>query len=313
MTPQQLFNAIFNASLVVMILTVVAGLGLSLTLHQILGPLHRVRVLVATVIANSLLAPFIAIGFCHLFPLSSEARVGVELAAMGAAGPVGMKAAQLTKRADMAMAVSFTVALQLVNIVALPLFAKKITTGATVDPWTLVKDLLLLVLAPLVIGQILRARYPDHAEGWQAGLEKTSNIALLLVIAVGLAANWSLLVSALGSWVLAASAVIVVAIMVVGYVAGRVGDRRSAITISVMSGMRFTPAGLIVIATVLNNEGAYLIPALIFSLFATVIPLGAGIEIGRAGGKHPDITAETGASSPAATTGSAPAAAGGSA
>jgi BASS family bile acid:Na+ symporter len=282
MTAQDLFNAIFNASLAVMILSLVAGLGLSLTLHQILEPLRKVRVLVATVIANSVLAPLIAIGFCHLFPLSTQARVGVELAAMAAAGPVGMKAAEFTKRADMAMALSFTIVLQVVNIAASPLWAERIVSGATVSGWSIVEDLLLLVLAPLVVGQVLRARHPEHAAGWQGGLERISNMALLVAIAVGLAVNWSLLVDALGSWIIVASAVIVVACMAVSWVAGRVGDSQSAMTISMLSGMRFTPIGLIVIATALDNDGAYLIPALIFSLVCTVIPIVAGIEIGRA-------------------------------
>ena len=282
MTAQQLFNAIFDASIAVMILALVTGLGLSLTLQQILAPLRRVWVLVATVVANSLLAPLIGIGVCHALPLSTEARVGVELAVMAAAGPVGMKAAELSKRADMAMALSFTIALQVVNIVAAPLWAKQIVTGATVDPWTIVKDLLLLVLLPLVVGQVLRARHGEHAESWQGGLEKVSNIALLIAIVVGLAVNWKLFTSAIGSWVIVASALIVIVCMVVGWLAGRVGDSRSAITISMVAGMRFTPVGLIVIATVLHNDGAYLIPALIFSLVCTVIPIVAGLEIGRA-------------------------------
>ena len=285
MSAQHLFNAIFNASLAVMIIALVTGLGLSLTLRQILAPLRRVWVLVATVIANSVLAPLVGIGVCHALPLSTESRVGVELAVMAAAGPVGMKAAQLTKRADMAMALSFTIVLQVLNIAAAPLWAKQIVTGATVDPWTIVKDLLLLVLAPLVIGQVLRARHPDHAEGWQGGLEKISNVALLVAIVVGLAVNWKLFTSAIGSWVIVASVVICVVCMALGWLAGRVGDAQSAMTISMISGMRFTPVGLIVIATVLHNDGAYLIPALIFSLVCTVIPLVVGIEIGRAAAK----------------------------
>jgi BASS family bile acid:Na+ symporter len=281
MSAQHLFNAIFNASIAVMILALVTGLGLSLTLQQILAPLRRVWVLLATVIANSVLAPLVGIAVCHALPLSTESRVGVELAVMAAAGPVGMKAAELSKRADMAMALSFTIALQVVNIVAAPLWAKQIVTGATVDPWSIVKDLLLLVLAPLVIGQILRARHGDHAEEWKTSLEKVSNIALLIAIVVGLAVNWKLFTSAIGSWVIAASIVITIVCMAMGWLAGRVGGSQSAITISCVAGMRFTPVGLIVIATVLHNDGAYLIPALIFSLVCTVIPIVLGLEIGR--------------------------------
>ena len=286
MNAQHLFNAIFDAAVAVMILSLVTGLGLSLTLQQILAPLRRGWVLAATIAANSVLAPLAGIGVCHALPLSSESRVGVELAVMAAAGPVGMKAAELSKRADMAMALSFTIALQVVNIVAAPLWAKQIVTGATVDPWTIVKDLLLLVLAPLVVGQVLRARHGDQAKSWQADLEKVSNMALLVAIAVGLAVNWTLLTTSIGSWVIAASVVIVIVCMVLGWLAGRVGDSQAAISISMVAGMRFTPVGLIVIATVLHNQGAYLIPALIFSLVCTVIPIVVGLELGRAAERH---------------------------
>src|SRR5262245_6358717 len=247
MSAQDLFNAIFNASLVVMILTLVTGLGLSLSPQQIVAPLRRIPVLVTAVIANSVIAPLVAIGVCQAFPLTSEAQVGVALAAMAAGGPVGMKAAELTKRADLAMALSFTIVLQVINIVAAPLWAQQIVSGATVDPWTIVTDLLLLVLAPLVVGQLLRARHGDHAAGWQAGLEKVSNAALLVAIVVGLAVNWDLFTAAIGTWVIAASVVIAIGCVVVGWLGGRVGGSQSALTISMVSGMRFTPIGLIII------------------------------------------------------------------
>ena len=304
MTAQDLFNAIFNASLVVMLLTLVAGLGISLTIRQLVEPLNRVGVLASTVIVNSLLAPLIAIGICDLFPLSSEARTGIELATIAAAGPVGLKAAQLAKRADLAMAVSFLIVLQLVNIVAAPLWAKQIISGATVDLWTILKDLLLLVLAPLAIGLFLRARYPEHAGGWKTGLDKTSNIALVAVVAFGLAANWSVLVDSLGSWILVASAIIVLVYIAAGWVAGRIRDSRSAVTIACVSSFRFTPIGLVVIAAVLNNQGAYLIPALLFSLVDTIIPLAAGIEFGRAAAKHPaEVAPAAAAATPSGTAG----------
>ena len=282
MTAQDLFNALFNASLAVMILTLVAGLGISMTLRQLAEPLGRVGVLSSTVIVNSVLAPLIAIGICHALPLTTEARTGIELATIAAAGPVGLKAAQLAKRADLAMGLSFLIVLQVVNIVAAPLWAKQIISGASVDLWTIVKDLLMLVLAPLAIGLFLRARYAEHADGWKEGLEKTSNIALVAAIVIGLAANWSVLVHSLGSWIIVASAIIVLVYVAVGWLAGRVRDSQSAVTIACISSFRFTPIGLVVIAAVLHNEGAYLIPALIFSLVDTIIPLAAGIEFGRA-------------------------------
>src|SRR5262245_6172216 len=107
MTAQQLFNGIFNASLVIMIITLVASLGMSLTVSQVLAPMRRVRLLIGTILVNTVLAPLVAIGVCHLFPLTDEARTGVAIVCIAAAGPAGMKAAELAKRNDMAMALSF--------------------------------------------------------------------------------------------------------------------------------------------------------------------------------------------------------------
>ena len=236
MSVQHLFNAIFNASLVVMLLTLVASLGMTFSVKQILEPLRRVWLLLGAVVVNLGLAPLVAIGVCHLFPLTSQARVGVAVVAVGAAGPVGLKSCELAKRTDLAMAVSFTIVLQLLNIVAVPLWAKAIVTGAKVNPWSILTDLLILVLAPLVVGLILRSRYPEHRDGWKAGLDKTSNIALYALIAFGLAANWKAVVTSLGSWVILASVVIIIVYIVLGWaVAFR--NQQAAITISMITAM----------------------------------------------------------------------------
>ena len=45
--------------------------------------------------------------------------------------------------------------------------------------------------------------------------------------------------------------------------------------------MRFTPIGLLVISTVLHNQGAYLTPALVAGFIDTVVPFLIAAEIGR--------------------------------
>ncbi len=112
MTAADLFNAIFNAALVAMLLTLIASLGMTFSLGQILEPVRRVRLLVGNLVVNSVLGPLVAIGICYLLPLTDQARVGVAVVTIFAAGPAGLKACELTKRADMAMAVSFTIVLQ---------------------------------------------------------------------------------------------------------------------------------------------------------------------------------------------------------
>ena len=286
MTAKDLFNAIFDASLALMLITLVASLGLGMTVRQIVEPMKRVVVLVVAVLVNIVIAPLIAIGVCDLFSLSTEARIGVVLTAVAAGGPTGIKCAQLAKRSDMAMALSFTVVLILLNIVAAPLWAGEVVSGATVDRGQIVINLLLLILLPLVVGLVLRSRYAEHATGWKDALEKISNIALLVAIVVGIAVNWSLLTSQLGTRVLIASVIITLLFIAAGWVGGLVGGRQSALTNGMVASTRFQVVGLIVIATSLHNNGAYLSPALIFCLLNTVVPVIVGLELGRLASHH---------------------------
>ena len=280
MTVDQLFTALFNAGLFIMIVTLVMSLGMGFTVAQVVAPLRRVWVFVAAVAINVVVVPLVAWGLARLFPITSDQVVGLVLVCVASAGPAGLKAAQLTKRADMALAVSLVIVLQLINIVAAPLWAQAVVTGATVSTTMIIKDLLLLVLVPLVLGLIGHVRYAEHAEAWKAGLEKTSNIALYIAIAAGLAVNWNDIVSLLGSWVLVAASVMILVFMGLGFLVGW-RDRSVALSSSMVTGMRFQPIGLIIITTQLGGNSAYLAPALVFALIDTFLMFGIGIEVGR--------------------------------
>ena len=281
MTSEELFNALFNGGLVVFLLTLVSSLGMSLGLSELLAPLRRVWILLGAIVVNIVLGPLVAIGVCQLFPVSDATRDGIAIVTIAAGAPAALKACQLAKRADMAMALSFLVVLLLIDMVAAPLWAEAIISGATVKPASIFVDLLFLVLVPLVVGMVLRSRHPEHAPGWKAGLEKTSNIALYIALAAGIAVNWENVISSVGTWVVVASAVIILVYVVLGWAVGLLRDQQTAITVAMLSSMRFTPIGLIVIGTVLDNQGAYLTPALIFALVDTIIPFALGAEIGR--------------------------------
>ena len=116
-----------------MLISLVASLGMTFSVHQILAPVRRVWLLLATIAVNAALAPLIAIGICHVLPLSKEAAIGVELVTIASIGPAALKACQLAKGANMPMAVSYTIVLGVLNIVLAPLWAKAMVSGATVS------------------------------------------------------------------------------------------------------------------------------------------------------------------------------------
>jgi BASS family bile acid:Na+ symporter len=288
-TADQLLTALFNAGIAISVGATVLSLGMTFTVGQLVAPLHRVVLVIGLVVLNAGVIPAAAWGIAEITPMSSKYVPGLVLATLGAGSAASLKAAQLAKRADLPLAVSVVVVLQLVNIVAVPLWAGQVVTGASISAWDIVKSLLLLVLLPLVAGLVIRARYADHAKDWQPGLVKVANIALVIALATGISANWSTIKSMFGSWVIVTVLVIIIVAGVLGVLLGLLLGGRSAeigTTSGLVSVIRFGSLGLIIIGSQLHGNPTYLGPAITFTLIDFVLPVAVAVEIGhRVGAK----------------------------
>lgn len=289
MTADELLNALFNAGVAVSIIATVLSLGMSFTVSEVLAPLKRWLLVVLMVVVNCVVIPAMAGGIAALFGLSQDAVTGLTLAAIGAAGASGLKAAQLSKRADLAFAVSIVVVLQLANLVAVPVWAGQVVSGATISAGTILKDLLALVLIPLVIGLLVRARYAENAAAWQPQLVRVANLALVLALTAGIAVNWSAIWSLVGSRALVASILIAVIGMAMGaLVAWR--DAPTRVGAGLVSGLRFGSLGLVIIGTQLGGNAAMLGPAIVFALLDMIVCTFVAVEIGR---RSPEASSST--------------------
>jgi len=291
-TAQQLLNALFNAGIAISVGATVLSLGMTFTVGQLVAPLHRVVLVIVMVVLNAVVIPAAAWGIAELSPMGSKYVPGLVLATLGAGSAASLKAAQLAKRADLPLAVSVVVVLQLVNIIAVPLWAGQVVTGASISAWDIVKSLLLLVLLPLLAGLVIRARYADHAKDWQAELVKVANLALVVALATGISANWSTIVSMFGSWVIVTAIIIIILAGVLGLLPGLLLGGKSAeirTTTGMVSVFRFASLGLIIIGAQLHGNPTYLGPALTFALVDFILPLALAVEIGhRAGTPEPE-------------------------
>jgi predicted Na+-dependent transporter len=289
----QLLTHLFNAGVGVSIISTVLALGMSYSVAEVVAPLRRVWLVVAMIVVNSVLVPAAAWGIGKALPIDESAVTGLTLAAIGAASAAGLKATQLARRGDLALAVSLVVVLQLANLVAVPLWAGQVVSGASISASSILGNLLLLVLIPLVLGLVARARYAAHAATWQVELAKVSNLALAIALIAGIAVNWQAIVSLIGSWVLLASALTAVVSVVLGALVGR-ADTETRTTTGLVSGLRFGSLGLIIIGTQLHGNADYLGPAIVFSLVDLILVLFLSVEIGRrAESRTPDGSSPT--------------------
>jgi predicted Na+-dependent transporter len=126
---QGLFTALFNAAIAVAIIATVCSLGMAFTVAEVVAPLRRWAFVTVMVGVNCALIPAVAWSVFKAFGLNDAYVAGATLAAIGAAGSSGLKAAQFAKRADLALAVSLVVVLQLANLVAVPLWAGAVVSA----------------------------------------------------------------------------------------------------------------------------------------------------------------------------------------
>ena len=126
----------------------------------------------------------------------------------------------------------------------------------------------------------VRWRYADHAKEWQPELVKTANLALGLALIAGIAVNWSTIMSLFGSRVLLASLIVVLVSLAAGYVAGS-RDAPTRASTGLVSGVRFTALGLIIIGTRLHGNPGYLGPAIVFALVDMIVAIFVALEMGR--------------------------------
>jgi predicted Na+-dependent transporter len=283
-TADQLLTALFNAGIAISVGATVLSLGMTFTVGQLVAPLHRVVLVLAMVLLNAVVIPAAAWGIAEISPMGDQYVPGLVLATLGAGSAASLKAAQLAKRADLPLAVSVVVVLQLVNIIAVPIWAGQVVTGASISAWDIVKCLLALVLAPLVVGLVIRARYAEHAAAWRDELVKVANLALAVALATGIAANWNTIKSMFGSWVIVTAIIIVIIAGALGVLLGLlVGDRSADIrtTTGLVSIFRFGSLGLIIIGSQLHGDPTYLGPAITFALVDFILPLALAVEIGH--------------------------------
>lgn len=246
------------------------------------------------VIVNAVVIPGAAWGIAEVSPMDDKYVAGLVLATLGAGSAASLKAAQIAGRADLPLAVSVVVVLQLVNIVAVPLWAGQVITGTSLSAWDIVKSLLALVILPLAVGLFLRTRYTEHANDWQASLVRIANTALVIALATGIAGNWSTIRTMFGSWVIVIALVIIVVAGALGALSGLLGGKRDTdvmTTTGLVSIFRFGSLGLVIIGSQLGGAAVYIGPAITFALVDFILPLALAVEIGhRADGDDDEAT-----------------------
>src|SRR5213075_80232 len=173
------------------------GIGLGLSVGEILAPLRNARLVILALVANFIVLPVGAIGLGRVVGLDEPFAIGLLLLASAAGAPFVPKLAQLA-RGNVAFGVGVMVLLMVVTVGYLPLALPVLLPGVTVDPWKIGRSLFLLMLLPLAVGLAGRAAVPALAGRVKPVLDRISSLSLTVLMVAITGANLRNVLSVFG-------------------------------------------------------------------------------------------------------------------
>lgn len=266
MTSRELFEALAQLSGVTFVVASMLAMGMGLTMPMILAPLRRWGIVSLALLVNFVVVPLAALGIAEVLALDPALRDGLLILAVAAGAPFLPKLAQ-GAGGDVAFAVGLMVVLMVATVIVLPIALPWLLEGVSIGAWSIARSLIVLMLVPLGLALAVRAHWPETAAAFEPVLAKTSTVAVIVLLVVGVGLNVDNVSNLVGTRGLIAVALLVVVSVAVGLlVAGR--DPGTRVVLALGTGQRNLSAALVVATQ--NFAGT---ETLTFVLVASVVVL----------------------------------------
>ncbi|HVL15973.1 MAG TPA: bile acid:sodium symporter [Gemmata sp.] len=262
-----------QVAVLVFVVTCTAAAGLGLAAREFAAPLRRTRLVLLALAANFVVAPAIAFGLTEVFALDRPYEIGLLLLAGAAGAPFLPKLAEAAK-GDLAFSVGLMLLLMAASVAFLPLALPVLIPGLAAEPWPLLRPLLLTMLLPLAAGMAVR-----HASGrWAArlrpGFAATSNVSMVVVVALLIGLNFRAMLGTFGSGAVAVAVVFVALSLAVGYALGG-PDAGTRSVLGLGTGQRNVAAALLLATQNYPDEPGVVVMLIVSTLAGLVVLLPA--------------------------------------
>lgn len=212
-------TVIVQVSMLVFVVSSMLAMGFSLTVAAIIAPLKNLKLVVFALGVNFVAVPFVAWGLQQVINLDTDIYTGLIILATAAGAPFLPKLAVAAKGST-AFSVGLMVLLMVTTVVYMPIVLPLLLSGVTVNPWEIARSLLVLMLLPLGIGLIAKARWTTVADGLQPHMAQASSISLLFLLAGGVILEWDEIIGLIGTGGIVTLVIFYVISMAMGYFAG---------------------------------------------------------------------------------------------
>jgi BASS family bile acid:Na+ symporter len=276
----RLLDLLSDGALLLTLWSTGIGIGMSLGPRDVLAPLRRTGLVTRVVVLDVAVVPLLVWALVELLSIREDYAIGLLLVGFASAGPLGIKAAQIAG-ADVACAVSLVAVLEAANALVIPLWVGLLMpSGVEVPLGELVATLAVLVLLPLAVGMLVRARSPGSARRWAPRAIIVSNISLVVVIALVVGLNISTLADAFAAGIVPVIVVTVVFALVLGWLAGGPG-RPTRAAVALVTGVRANAVALGIGRTSFLSIPEVSVAIVAFGVVSALVPLAVALAARR--------------------------------
>jgi BASS family bile acid:Na+ symporter len=215
----EILSKIIPIAMLTFVVSSMLSMGLSLTVGQIVAPLRNYRLIAFALLANCVLMPFAALGISKLLRLDEPLGIALLLLGTASGAPFLPLLARISK-GNLAFSVGLMVLLMVVTVAYMPLVLPLFLKGVSVDPLKIGRSLIFLMMLPLAIGLLVKARLSGLAAKVQPSLGRVSLLSLALLIVLLLITNMQNVLDLYGTRGVLASILFIAAGSGLGWVFG---------------------------------------------------------------------------------------------
>lgn len=273
----EILETLAMLSVLVFVISSMLSMGMSLTMKQIVDPLRNTSLVILALVANFILVPIVAYALTLIFPLNESIATGLILLSTAAGAPFLPKLVEMAK-GNTAFSVGLMVLLMVVTIIYLPLVLPLLLSGVEVSAWDIAQSLIFMMLIPLAIGLFVKARYEDAAAKIQPTFGQAANLAIIVLLVLGVVLNFKDMIALVGSWGILAGIIFVVVALMAGYFTGG-SDSGVKSVMGLGTAQRNISAALVVAAQ--NFDTNVITYIMVFSVIGFAILMPAAGELGK--------------------------------
>ena len=222
MTVQDLLGALFNVSLVLMIVATMVSAGFTTTFAAIGSVLSRWSLVLMVLGTALVLRPLLSWGLAEVFNLDNPAFIAMVLLGSVAGAPLGVKfvmgaRGDLTTGAVMQVLLAVITSFTFAPTANFIIDAAELGEDVSLPVGDLIKTIVFLQVLPFVVGLLIRHWNEKSATEWNEFAKKVSGPTLMIVLVLAFLGSFSTIIDLLGDRVLIAGVLFPLIMIALGY------------------------------------------------------------------------------------------------